>query len=637
MAIKKESLNNFLPDGFETLNQEGYKENFSADKIQTGYQKDVPELISGPNLNNLIDIIGKNTNTLNSYVEYLNSLSVNKTPIVDSNNQLNSTQIGLKVYSPTETYLLNDLVTTIQDEKVLFYKSLVASNTGNPLTNTDYWEEVKLGGGSGLELCDIGMALYVDETKGLRRYLNGQIVDRNTNTEAFFTRLQEITTLHPSLLCTEDEWQTAKTMSVFGQVGKFVFNYSGDDIVSVRLPRVVNVQGVFDLQKLGMTIAESLPQHTHYIGDRLPSITSAGGNPKADVNGNDGYQCVRISNTQGASSPVYKDGAPVQPEAIQYPYFIQIATGSETENNIINDIELNNPYSLFDHKYSDHELNNLSWLKSEGQQNAKAVYTDAYDKLLKIYNGTETVEGLSVKLSTEEYTDYDFVLNTSDETFRLPLKTKLASGKAVVGNGKSFGLTNGTVSGSLLMGLSVSGSQYYAGMAGTFGEVGSNTPAITMAQDTAVGVTTDPTKSGIETSDSGLYLYYYVGETVQNANLIDAGRIGEQLADKIGRTECKAYITETYVNGPSWYRVWSDGWCEQGGYTTIKSGSNIISFLKKFVTNDPKQISVRYGRVANATTTNVIDIFSRGCTDSQVDFYSSNSTGITWQASGYIK
>ena len=86
-------------------------------------------------------------------------------------------------------------------------------------------------GGSGLEVCDIGMALYVDETKGLRRYLNGQIVDINTNTQAFLNRLKEITTLHPSLLCTEEEWQTAKTMSAFGQVGKFVFNYSGENIV----------------------------------------------------------------------------------------------------------------------------------------------------------------------------------------------------------------------------------------------------------------------------------------------------------------------------------------------------------------------------------------------------------------------
>ena len=118
-------------------------------------------------------------------------------------------------------------------------------------------------------------------------------------------------------------------------------------------------------------------------------------------------------------------------------YYIN-SQGEETEFKL-DDIELNNPYSLFDSKYSDHELNNLSWLKSEGQWNAKAVYTDAYDKLLKVYNGTETVEGLSVKLSTETYTDYDFVLNTSEEMFRLPLKTKLASGKAVVGNGISIG------------------------------------------------------------------------------------------------------------------------------------------------------------------------------------------------------
>jgi hypothetical protein len=46
-----------------------------------------------------------------------------------------------------------------------------------------------------------------------------------------------------------------------------------------------------------------------------------------------------------------------------------------------------------------------------------------------------------------------------------------------------------------------------------------------------VGVSTDPTNSGIETSDSDLYLYFYVGETVQNANLINAGRIEEKIAD----------------------------------------------------------------------------------------------------------
>lgn len=823
MAIKKESLNNFLPDGFETLNQEGYKENFSADKISTGYEKDVPELVSGPNLNNLIDVIGKNTNTLNSYVEYLNSLSVNKTPIVDSNNQLNSTQIGLKVYSATETYLLNDLVTTIQDGKVHFYRSLVANNTGHDLTDEQYWEEVKLGGGSGVEVCDIGMSLYVDEKKWLRRYLNGQIVDRNKNTEAFFTRLQKITTLHPSLLCTEDEWQTAKTMSAFGQVGKFVFNYSGGEIVSVRLPRVVNVQGLFDLQNLGMTVAESLPNIAGTVGNiafvnqvmnftgcfyqkTYHGYTGAGTQYQNQTSG-----IVEVGTKASLSSSTYQDNAPVQPEAIQYPYFIQIATGSETENNIVNDIELNNPYSLFDSKYSDHELNNLSWLKSEGQWNAKAVYPTAYDELLREYNnpdrlatfnrdafevvgsltitedgiasgfssrsyislpnnvtlGTDfeiylsfvclinsnytqicrglngnrfafqiiqqtgtikfnfrdanielgnktlvseiqigkryiakiklkngvlswgyyldniytgvgsvstlldmdtidsfkigggvngsftgsidlkqfsiTVDGVKVfsgakskvKLSTEEYTDYDFVLNTADETFRLPLKTKLASGNAIVGNGMTLGLTNGTQTGGLA-GYSNGSTNANIAYEDTYGVTVGNTTTGTSITG-SLGVTTDPTKSGIETSDSGLYLYYYVGETVQNANLIDAGRIGEQVANCITRNDCKAYVTETYQNGTSWYRIYSDGWCEQGGFKTVVSGSNIISFLKNFVTNDPKRISVRWGRAANATTTNVIDIFSRGCTNSQVDFYSSASTDITWQASGYIK
>ena len=51
--------------------------------------------------------------------------------------------------------------------------------------------------------------------------------------------------------------------------------------------------------------------------------------------------------------------------------------------------ELNNPYSLFDSKYSDHALNNLSWLKSEGQWNAKATYPTVYDELLKEYNNPD--------------------------------------------------------------------------------------------------------------------------------------------------------------------------------------------------------------------------------------------------------
>ena len=429
--------------------------------------------------------------------------------------------------------------------------------------------EVK-SGGSGLEVCDIGMALYVDETKGLRRYLNGQIVDINTNTQAFLNRLQEITTLHPSLLCTEEEWQSAKTMSAFGQVGKFVFNYSGDKIVSVRIPRVVNVQGLFDLQNLGMTVDESLPNIsgmfiTSTPGDILKTngcIKS--GEETTDTNtrtrgsGVFGFRSFKMNVDASGSSSTYQDNAPVQQEAIQYPYFIQIATGSETENNIINDIELNNPYSLFDSKYSDHELNNLSWLKSEGQWNAKAVYPTAYDKLLKVYNGTETVAGLSVKLSTETYTDYDFVLNTTDETFRLPLldgSEDLPSDRYIdielISSGSDYTApANGWLT-SAFNSLSTTGSpkEGTSALINRTNKIGIRSSAYYNPTQVFLPVYKG---DNIELSylDTGtlirfrfIYaqgngsLYYYVGETIQNANLIDAGRLLEILPDKLDKLQ----------------------------------------------------------------------------------------------------
>lgn len=401
-------------------------------------------------------------------------------------------------------------------------------------------------GGSGLEVCDIGMALYVDETKGLRRYLNGQIVDINTNTQAFLNRLKEITTLHSSLLCTEEEWQTAKTMSAFGQVGKFVFNYADDSVtvISVRIPRVVNVQGLFDLQNLGMTVAESLPNIIGYGGLIMYAANGTGafsGSPNTTaLPGGVGAGAGNLNFNASRSSSTYQDEAPVQQEAIQYPYFIQIATGSEIENNIINEIELNNPYSLFDSKYSDHELNNLSWLKSEGQWNAKTVYTTAYDKLLKVYNGTETVEGLSVKLSTEAYTDYDFVLNTANETFRLPL---LNGSEDLIDyeNEQSGTLPYTAPANGFIKVWSITNTYAKFNIQSTGYIINSynwtDMSLLPIKKGEKVVVTEGTLEFSFIPAKGNGSLYYYVGETVQNANLIDAGRLLEILPDKLDKLQ----------------------------------------------------------------------------------------------------
>lgn len=80
-------------------------------------------------------------------------------------------------------------------------------------------------------------------------------------------------------------------------------------------------------------------------------------------------------------------------------------------------------------------------------------------------------------------------------------------------------------------------------------------------------------------------LYYIVVATSTKTDIqIDIDEIATDLNGKadVDLTNCtKPHIVETYVNGTSWYRVYSDGWCEQG---LTKSGDNQEwkSFLKPF-------------------------------------------------------
>lgn len=327
-------------------------------------------------------------------------------------------------------------------------------------------------------------------------------------------------------------------------------------------------------------------------------------------------------------------------------YYIN-SQGEETEFKL-DDIELNNPYSLFDSKYSDHELNNLSWLKSSGQWNAKAVYPDAYDKLLKVYNGTETVEGLSVKLSTETYTDYDFVLNTADETFRLPLK----NGKEnLVGNEyiqiNTLPANDATLTApangyyTISVWASKTTSRFYMTNLSnnlTVGEAGANLANVywNYVMPCKKGDKIQFHYESVNIQDGNFYfcpnigngtLYYYVGETVQNANLIDAGRIGEQLANK--QDKC-IHIIDTYVNGTSGYRIWSDGYCEQWGRVNISGtdANNTVNFVKTFKDTNYVVVEASFGNTDRKLT-----LVSLGTSNMVIRGWDNTSI---WKACGYL-
>ena len=92
-----------------------------------------------------------------------------------------------------------------------------------------------------------------------------------------------------------------------------------------------------------------------------------------------------------------------------------------------------------------------------------------------------------------------------------------------------------------------------------------------------------------------------------------------------------AYITETYKNGTSWYRVWSDGWCEQGGYNSNNLAT--INLLKQYtdtnyivittILSESSSGNYYATKVSNKTTSNFI--------------MAGNEVGSMWQTSGYVR
>lgn len=509
-----------------------------------------------------------------------------------------------------------------------------------------------------VEIGDIGIApLGIDESEGKRRYLNGQIIIQEHYVK-FTEKLKSAVVLYPSLVCTEDEWQTAVAMSGVGQCGKFVID---DENGTIRLPKIVMpIQGLTDLSKLAEIVEAGLPNITGYgTATPLPNHEetnyygalykySTGGGYGNTTSGS--YNRFNIGFDASRSNPIYGNSATVQPEAIQYPYFIQVATGSVTVNNITNEIELNNPYSLLDVRWSDKLLNNISWLRSEGQPNARSNYNDVYELLLREYNSasdtTETINDISIvfrrgaetniKVTTDK-TAYDsilastgtawyYVIDIENETFYLP-QTNGFFQFGGTGEFVEAGLPNITGSVSVFAdgAENASDSALIKNGSGGTSIVGTNA-------DLRRVIGLDASRSNpiygksdtVQPNAVKGYLYFYVGETVQNANLINAGRMGEKMVDLLA----KPHITETYQNGTSWYRVYSDGWCEQGGYASMNVTS--ITFLKPFVDT-------------NYTLTGSIDQ-NVNSAPYWTDFgFNRTATGFSlrmglfsWQASGYI-
>ena len=143
-----------------------------------------------------------------------------------------------------------------------------------------------------------------------------------------------------------------------------------------------------------------------------------------------------------------------------------------------------------------------------------------------------------------------------------------------------------------------------------------------------------------------------IKESAMNWSAWASGLQGKANADLSNCT--RPYIVETSDKSilPSWYRVWSDGWCEQGGEVTVTSETNMIpvTFIKSYVKEPSLVTSVSSSLSYSSSTTsaNVNTVVMRAgttCLLSTTGFNfchlrenKNDGAGTAhWNAKGYIK
>ena len=257
----------------------------------------------------------------------------------------------------------------------------------------------------------------------------------------------------------------------------------------------------------------------------------------------------------------------------------------------------------------------------------------------------------------QSVTDYGvcgkFVYDSTNNTVRLPKITGIVEGTTdltALGDLVQAGLPNITGDGthyttwSFPSGAigSTGGSNHYSGDGNKLGQGIWDFDASRSSSIYGNSTTVQPQTIKV--------LYYIVIATSTKTDIqVDIDEIATDLNGKADTDlsnvpSSKGILTESYVNGTSWYRIYSDGWCEQGGYINsgvqaIQSGVT-VSFLKEFTNTF---YTITFLSSHSDTTNNAISIYYA---NSYYGSYYASSKATnqiticgqgTWCACGYIR
>ena len=279
------------------------------------------------------------------------------------------------------------------------------------------------------------------------------------------------------------------------------------------------------------------------------------------------------------------------------------------------------------------------------------IYSDFVDYIAGIYDPTANYFCTEVEWQTA-VTTYGvcgkFVYDSVNNTVRLPKITGFIEGTtdvSALGDLVEAGLPNITG----VVGMVVGNGQTGAFSSSALGTrpTGETSTYYNVNFDASRSSSIYGNSSTVQPQTIKAFYYIVIATSTKTDIQVDIDEIATDLNGKadVDLSNCtKPHIVETYVNGLSWYRVYSDGWCEQGGHYTHNNvyGTVTTALLKNFSsTNYNLQITKELGSspasssqyqyissyVANSKTTSSFQVIM---TDSN------RLNGYDWQASGYI-
>lgn len=580
---------------------------------------------------------------------------------------------GLGLHSSTEIYAQNNLAYKVIDDNVVVKRSLVNNNTGDNFDDSDYWEDVALGGGSGYQLFDIVMKDHVlsyEESLGLAplgTYVYKEAIastrygypdfyqkcvdeynDLNNTTDTVDSVTVTINANGHKFYDIADKATFDNMYAITGEAWYYGIDTTNERVFLPRSTRFKNgtTSDVGRYQPAGLpNITGSIVTSGAILytetGCFYPSDVYVNRDDRLDVQGNAvlHFDASRSSSIYGASDTVEYASTKL------IPYMVVGNVANESAVTDVVDITTSENDTLplgFSTYQGEGTQPSPAWLKSNGQWNSGEVYTTFYHYYVtKI--GDDFGVGKVVE-NTDPYTDYDLVINQTEQTFRLPLYNGQESMFAdkVKGNGMALGLQNSDGTDCVLFSQPNDYNRCSNGM-----PTGATAPvAMTNTETTSwagiggiKGVSTDSVKSGLMvdteniTIPDGMALFYKVANAVQNLELLDAGAVLTAVNNVSAKVDNTIHIIETYENGSSGYIVYSNGLCEQWGIRASGAGVQTL-FIKTYKDKNYNLLCEPVGQSGQVQNARPMEYNKQP--DGFYSYYSDTYYSINWRTCGYL-